>query len=371
DSRVTTFIEQLFLPSLVSLNLMLLPASFNAVTRLPSLPTICPRIKHLCINTYTDFFEQQALTIPDNIFQIVGGYSSLEHLDCNLLSEQSLLHVARMPSLQTLAIQLSGDFRPSSRFLQTMDDGPTFIDLHGLEITSPSYDVVGRFLKSSRLSIRTFKTQISGMDTVHNLFACLASQCLHDKLTKLSIVDFDSHGRDDHTQTIITMTHLRPLCAFKNLKHLSLMTTSLPLLDDADLQELAMAWPDMRYLELRRRETWSKPSRITLSGLVLLLKHCRHLMFVSLVIDATVVPVAISQVLSSEIRNTKITRLNLRNSLVDSPDVVAAILSDILPNLRNIITQFPSYAPGAQLQHERWEKVVALIRAASVTKSDS
>ncbi|KAH7906746.1 hypothetical protein BJ138DRAFT_1015725 [Hygrophoropsis aurantiaca] len=359
-----TFLRHLLRPSLVSLTLQLSPRTYRTMTDLQSLPITCPQIKQLSVYEPCPGQEESPIT-PDIISQIIRGCHHLQEVTCNRPSDHALHHMAQMASLKTLSIDLGllERFSPSHHFRGTLKIEFSFVALRAFTIKGPSFNSICQFLKRCRLPVRDLliSSDGDGDDTAHNLIACLPDQCLNDALVKLDIMDaqFDISSQSQG----FSIANLRPLCAFTNLSHFSISTICWSLLDDSGLEELAMAWPNLQYFQLMET-ILEKPSAITLSGLGALIKHCPRLGFISLVIDATVVPIATSLMLAFETRNTKITALDLGNSRIVSPELVAAFLYRIAPNLREIETSLSSTSEGER-RVKNWAQVEALMGDAS------
>ncbi|KAH7928585.1 hypothetical protein BV22DRAFT_969227, partial [Leucogyrophana mollusca] len=128
---------------------------------------------------------------------------------------------------------------------------------------------------------------------------------------------------------------IRPLFAFPNLTTLVLGFSITLWMDDNALEDMAKAWPRLQTLDITRFDGRGKTSGITFEGLFSLLRFCRDLKTLGIVIDATVIhPRWLTP--DETVQNTLIRKINVDNSVIKQPAYVAAILSAVLPSLSTI-----------------------------------
>lgn len=112
------------------------------------------------------------------------------------------------------------------------------------------------------------------------------------------------------------------------------------MLRDADLMEMALAWPRLRHLVIDHELfTDTRPCRpaTTLSGLLHLVRHCPDLRHVALDIDASSPNISLDTRPGGGACNAHIITLAMGSlSVIGDPIQVAAFLIDVFPNLRSL-----------------------------------
>lgn len=165
----------------------------------------------------------------------------------------------------------------------------------------------------------------------------------------------------------ITFDVFRPFLRFGNLTGLTISPRRGLSWDDEALNEISQCFSRMRSLNLGADYGCRDQSRITLAGLVPLLKNCPELSWLGIVIDTSVLPPAKEKPGGEEgIFNDHTNRLYLGDSKVDDTVRVVSFLSDIFPNLEHIITWLASMndRPLEQATYgSRWHEVAHLARA--------
>ncbi|KAH7930007.1 hypothetical protein BV22DRAFT_97142 [Leucogyrophana mollusca] len=116
---------------------------------------------------------------------------------------------------------------------------------------------------------------------------------------------------------------------------------------------MAKAWPRLQILDITRADSQGKTSGITFKGLLSLLRICRDLTTLGIVIDATAIQPH-WLIPDESIQNTLIRKINVNFSAIKQPAYVAAILSAALPNLL-AIRSGPVYVTGSPKYRRRWK----------------
>ncbi|PSR72268.1 hypothetical protein PHLCEN_2v11860 [Hermanssonia centrifuga] len=106
-------------------------------------------------------------------------------------------------------------------------------------------------------------------------------------------------------------------------------------MDNSAILELAKAWPALSTLRLGSNGSRAV-SRITLRGLDHIIKHCRDLRSLSIVINAQDPPTVLDDMPTC--CNKRITTINFADSLLSNPSDVVAYLSVLFPGLVEIQT---------------------------------
>lgn len=121
---------------------------------------------------------------------------------------------------------------------------------------------------------------------------------------------------------------------------------NIPDLNDEWLNGVAKAWASLRYLVLCGGHD---PPRITLAGLIALIKHCSHLHFFAIALQLIPVDPALL-----EGANINIFRLSLQTSTLtgDSASQFTRSLMGMFPNLKEI--DCSSASPSSGTGKDEW-----------------
>jgi hypothetical protein len=204
----------------------------------------------------------------------------------------------------------------------------------------------------------------------------LNARCSHTALTVLELDDsrrWPTHFSDEY---VISDDMFRPLLAFTNMAELTIYTPHAFGLGNEILRDIAASWIQLRSLRLGTLRGWAGRSRITLAGLIPLLSLPK-LERLNIVINASTVDYTLDMP-PTGLSNTKITQLFLADSVIQNAHSVAAFLSDVLPNVRQIhswnetVARNASVSPaGAKKYRVRWLEVATLIETiAKVRKQE-
>ena len=157
---------------------------------------------------------------------------------------------------------------------------------------------------------------------------------------------------------------LRPILAFVNLEDIKLSVSVDVSFDDSWLAGCATSCPRLRKLRI----TGFPPTATdvvlpTLEGVAILVRHCPRLDDLAIDFDASFPGLLlVDDVPAHGSCNTAIDTIDVRYSRISSPFVVAAILSQLFPNLRRITRK----------RHEeyelRWRQVEEALPVLSIAK---
>ncbi|KII86235.1 hypothetical protein PLICRDRAFT_164641 [Plicaturopsis crispa FD-325 SS-3] len=352
---------------------------------LSSLIPSCPNIKRFGVaNNVT----------PQLVADIASGdWADLESLTIGSLPAPSLLEISALPKLRELDFIWSstgagiGDLEP---------DGHRFSALRSLTITFEGMPALATLAEACipviglshwpSLEAITWTTanRLSG-DILHWLafFEKLKSNCSHDVLDSISVGEAYTIAEDYTHGDILTIDILDPLLSFRHLVTLECdMPGGFDLCDD-DVRDMADAWPALQSLDLSSRVGWRTRSRVTIRGIAHLVRACPRLLELGIVIDASVVDDCSKKDSGVHCQNEQIHALSLGNSEIADPVAVAALLSDILPNVRTVVSwdtkprlkkmslsqPDPSAVEIAQFQ-SKWRQVEGLIGAFATVRKD-
>jgi hypothetical protein len=128
--------------------------------------------------------------------------------------------------------------------------------------------------------------------------------------------------------TLSLQDALHPLFSLASLEDVHISAACVCDLDDSWVAQAAMAWPLLDHFSLFNRPKPIQP-RLTLTGLVPLIKYCPNLRYINMQIDAKPVPFALLE----DARNTSIQTINLQGSAIDKHLGVLRSLLRLFPNL--------------------------------------
>lgn len=311
---------RLFLgPKIKRLELPIKDANVGRLSLLLSLPRDFPKITDIEFFSYSP----RSQVIIDTISDTVCQWNQLERCRFdNQLARRAWTHLALMPQLREIDACIVED-------LQLSLPQPTFPALRKLVVQSKrlSYcadlvDHMGPNCPLETIILEHFDE--SDASTAERFIQALCASCSHLSLTKIHIIGADS-------EFIIREDMLRPLLVFKNITDIDIGWAPFELGNDF-VRDMAMAWPNLQSLRLTTL-IWNK-SHITLAGIIPLIS-LPDLERLGLVIDASIVDYSLDMP-PIGVSNEKITSLELGDSSIQNPHLVAAFISDVLPNVRSI-----------------------------------
>jgi hypothetical protein len=300
---------------------------------------------------------------------LILGQADLESLRIVMLTPVILAHVATWSKLRHLQIDSlsAGVIGPVA--------GSGLTHITNLSLFAENVMTLDQFLSLCRpYQLRQFLLGILRNELPPSSLWPQWQQCFQ------TLSRYCSSTLEDLRVSYQSINHatLLPLLDFRNLTHLW-MTCVFSDLDDARLSQMAQAWPYLQVLQLQSPASDIGQSRITLGGILPVLKYCPKLRELALTVDATCHPCANPPCTSHPeqpwlgVSNHNITILDVGNSVIDSAKDVAQFLSHILPNLEKIISFRFRYAPmEARITNEdiswmddcrsQWEDVVPMMR---------
>ncbi|KAH7908354.1 hypothetical protein BJ138DRAFT_1206883 [Hygrophoropsis aurantiaca] len=278
----------------------------------------------------------------------------LEILDCSLVNDSILSHLAQLPTLKDLSVELPA---PISN---TIASNKGFANLQTLRLEAWDIDIIISFLWSTQLSLDCLQIYLSPtseskplLSSPQQLFYCISNGLCHSSLTQIVI---EIWWHPEPIDAILDITTLRPLLLFSKLEHLRLNIVCSIDLNDENLMELANAWPRLQTLVFNEKFGWQRTSGITFQGLASLLRVCPLLDTLALSIDATRLGFASSTRPGEEFCNGKITTIYLGDSIIDNPTAVASILQGLFPSL-TAVAHCCAYRPDKTQYAPLWAEV--------------
>ncbi|KAH7929967.1 hypothetical protein BV22DRAFT_1116525 [Leucogyrophana mollusca] len=372
----TVFLRFIIGPSLVSCTIY--QTSGRAITIVPALGALCPFMKRIDLPA-----SQPSSRAKDIISDALCNWNNLESLKCGIITGKALLHIAGLPSLKALTFRIPTI--PTTFHGSSLGEG-AFPALESLTIFSynsrdPCFTAFFKALKTP-IHISSFWMTAGqyddgdpranpgnhdikpSVDVISESLVSLTSKCCAETLGSITIChDLEDLPIQFPANLAITFNTLRLLLPFRHLRTLNIDPSCAFSLDDAALAEMAIAWPNMEDLGLGTAYGWRAPSKITLQGLIPLLRNCPKLMYLGIVIDATVVPPRTKH--ESNIQHEWLQELVLADSPITKPAYVSAFLSDALSSIPLIsswdgeLTNFE----GAKKYRRRWAQVRKMMGA--------
>ncbi|KAI0367381.1 hypothetical protein BV20DRAFT_560788 [Pilatotrama ljubarskyi] len=300
------------------------------------------------------------------------------------LSYPSLLAVASLPSLRTLACGLDLDLEwwdDYDSFQHGGSAGPLFPRLKSLELQKgrrSSYASIAAFLKLVSSSSLT-SLRLSGYDDLAPPTPCrLRSLCksIVEHPSRRSLrelhITFGWRGSQSSPEFYFP-EDIAPLLQLSALRTVEIAGRCRVMVDDAFLEDVASAWPDIEVLGL----CWQSPNpidandssyeppplatldcpKITFRGLVHFVRRCPKLTELDLAVDMRAIPECDAAMKAGA---PSVAHLGLYGSVVTDPMRVASALSLIFPALKQIYAVSPSDVWDRVRKDHKW---MARIRA--------
>ena len=203
------------------------------------------------------------------------------------ITKEALHHLAELPHREVVDVRLPDTM--TERDVASLH--PTRFDeffpaLRELRLAHHfNLDVISRIVQhvhSSRLEIIRAVLEIDApLTTILPFLSVIRGLKNSDHIKHLSIQA--SIGEEDGASPF-TKEHLEPLFRLKSLTHLRLHLCCTFHFNDADLERVGRAWPNIRVLELGPNRT-QKDTQATLSALVPFAQHCPELHTLGFTLD--------------------------------------------------------------------------------------
>ncbi|EGO04079.1 hypothetical protein SERLA73DRAFT_158438 [Serpula lacrymans var. lacrymans S7.3] len=190
-----------------------------------------------------------------------------------------------------------------------------------------------RRLPMLRLALRLYAKRRSGSKDTCSMPLPIECQGVTSIIIRLPrILQFDSE-EVVHSDYAISFDDLKPVLTLHKIKYFTLDINYPFSLDNQQLKEPAMAWPELEILDLGATHGWRKPSAITLPGLLPLFQHCPNLKQLGIAIDASHLTYELP---TDGMQARNISCVEFSNSSIKAPAAVAAYLAYVMPQIREI-----------------------------------
>jgi hypothetical protein len=336
-------------------------------------PLLGPKLKHfsLQVGTGDGIFERvsvlaslkvhspflESLEVSDPTEQlssvISGTICSLQHLRVLKLGATSLTpecinHLSTLSNLTDLEVVIAENSviqapSPSSR-------ATLFPALQALVILTNLWATADAFFEAylQPSSLERVEFQVNETPTnahFHRLFTMMRKCCSLGSLTGITLspqtelADYITDNVNLLSTLVLDPSILHMLFAFANLEVLRIKTlTSFAKVDNALINDMALAWPGLKSLEIRHSPTSQHTTSVTIHGL-LSLASCSSLEQLFINIDPTIQD-ALPQLRQGQgLTSLCLVDLELGQSPIRDPYAVASFLSNVFP-LANIDTNY-------------------------------
>lgn len=306
-----------------------LTATHSTLSLIRSVDKMCPSLTTLSLNY--DGSDTQLLHAVSELVCKIGDIGSLS---ISGLTTPAVTCIASFTKLHTLKL---GGFKADDMLLLSDSSFPELSEL--ALTTEEDAGRIGEFIAIIRpKKLKTLALEILDGSCPsgewERYFRVVTSYCSG------TLEDLRAEEGDVVWDVIHTMerTAFEPLFALRQLRHFSVWCGSFCLGND-DLKQMALSWPRLRTLSIHSCSGLDySTSFITLNGLVPLLEHCPDLCELGIILDAaSVVPMPSPLARpGGGVSNHNIDSMTVGSSTIQDPRLVAAFLSDILPNLKEI-----------------------------------
>ncbi|KAH7902977.1 hypothetical protein BJ138DRAFT_236052 [Hygrophoropsis aurantiaca] len=271
-----------------------------------------------------------------------------------------MLHIASLPSLRTLEMV---DVKKESFKLmrQKALDAPIFQNLQSLAIQSDyppdCLSFIQAFQQKQLMRLTNFcmrtKKRFESSPILIFPLEILPSICMDSTLLSITIQE-PQYGNAHIPSNLDAISHLFVFC---NLMDLYLDVRNSFNLDDDDIKIMARAWPHLQ--SIRFGGDLRNERQISLNGVHSLLEYCPNLRALDIAIDVTV---GLSDLFKrkNRCRNFQIRDLVCHESHIENPFQVAAVISDIMPNV-DITTTTETSIPRLKKHRRRWSETRKLL----------
>lgn len=350
---------RLFLGSsrLTQLNVVLHGAEITALSLLPYIRDMHPNLTQ--VELEADF--ESPGRVDSAVSELVSGWHHLTKLECGNLTSSALAHLSSLATLQELHVGIQ-DIAP---IIVEPSRSATFPALRELTLNAPSLPHCTELLKliTSRVmeDLNLYPTSVDPPN-LHQFLKTIQN------FVSSTLQAVEVYGSETAIESIdpVKINILRPLFSFSDLTNIKIIADGGFDLDDDGIIELAMALPNLWHLDLVAEFNWPVVSRITLHGLISLVKYCPELHSLGIVVDATTFAIS-SDKPGGGAKCRDLHVVYFGNSRISDPPVVAAVLSDIFPNIEDIFAWDDDNLDDqhtdieAREYQQRWRQVQTLL----------
>ncbi|KAF8158660.1 hypothetical protein K438DRAFT_1686914 [Mycena galopus ATCC 62051] len=349
-------------------------ASAAHLSFLPTLARQCPGLTEVGI-ILDDEMELGGSSQNSCISLFVRGLGRLETLAMPYLDHAAMDHLAGLSTFTSLRLTHQLDTIPALK-LDTAAGRP-FTSLKSLNVTGKTVaaltDIILPMAHAPIDDLVAIFPNFTTSSTISQLYTILAATCSDGPLSGLTLRAYNGLGGPHpvaaHDASLVVHdAQLRPLFSFHDLTSIKLSAPAGFDLNDDAIGDIARAWPNIRTLQLVASDHAHVQSNMTLGGLLHFARYCPKLTSLSISLDATVVPTFeplktnTKQKERKRVRQARLSELDISQSPIGEPLVVAAFLSSIFPKLRFVSTDYHRNPSDNHIAlREGWEAVEAAL----------
>ena len=351
------FIPLFLAPKLVSLSFA--PANVPdtiSLSVLSSLVNFCPALKDLNFPIHDENVnEEHRRTISSAICQWKG----LRSVRVTDLTPKALEHLATIQSLQTLSFSsLRGATRTYDEHLSITirNRARGYPALRSLSISCRTMEMAIAFARLLSCSpVEELEIQVEDCcyaPAWRELFRTISRHLNGISLKRLILEEKGnvlSNSQSAHSEI-----ELDVLTVFSNIRFVHVQPSFGIQLTSDTANRLAVAWPQIKHLELGTRCPLSK-TITTPRDLIPFARYCPNLQFLGIVFDARSVHLRSLNPDGSPFSNN-LTSLSVGDSPIDDPNLVAAFLSSIFPTISSVAA-----ACEDENAYDMWTEVEGLL----------
>ncbi|KAJ7474979.1 hypothetical protein FB451DRAFT_1558182 [Mycena latifolia] len=326
----------------------------------PTLAVKCPSLICLCIYMDKSYDAATLKVVSDFVRSLVR----IQELGVTSLDQDAFKHLGGLTSLTVLRLEdpkvpwtsaLPIDAATSPQHMYS-----SLAALYFGETTT--VDRITAFINIiSNAQLKKLQFELlddpGPSDAIGRLYSALTTHCSHDSLQDISMRGAWPSLSASMDQYRIHGATLRTLFCFVNMVSVELHQCSGFDLDDADIFDMACAWPRLESLSLTGFSDLSpEQPRVTLQGLYAFAQHCPSLQYLGMNFNATVpleLPVRSLSSVSLEL-------LDVWYSPIRTPSAVAAFLTNIYPqaDIELFDVHHPTGTDYEELENlDRWAEV--------------
>ncbi|KAJ6491992.1 hypothetical protein C8R45DRAFT_867506 [Mycena sanguinolenta] len=323
--------EMMLSPRLTSLSLSALFSN----TSISVIPRTCPTLKNLDVY-YAEFADDRGGPV---LSSCIRDLHSLECVEITVPDLPSLEHLGQLPGLTSLTAKLPDDL--PLRLVAPL----RFIALRSLVLRYKIEPVTDFFQRCSGVPLEDIAVDLDPCPTtaaIDKLWTALREGCSHSSLLSLAIDIEDYDPPETGDAYMINVQSFRILFCFVNLTSVSIASSVGFDVDDQDMKELVLAWPQIEVLRLQLTP-WHTQLRqepeLSLRCLGVLAEQCQSLTDLEITLDATFIPEPDPKVRTRPVSQSALRNLGVGKSPIVPPTLhVTRFISAIFPSVSELTT---------------------------------
>lgn len=336
---------------------LMLPKSMDELTIILNRGDVPSRISALSvleectIKRFTCHYDHRA---AGRVSDVICSQTNLQFLVAWEITAEVWVHLVRQTNLQQLELHHDG---PIPRLSDKGFSALRHLRIMDADVRSVIH-LVSTFDRPKLEALSLGMNSGISQQEWERLSTTLVAQLAQDHLTELTLWHWEEHGPgdDDLRQMSIKSDVLRPLLAFGLLT--SLVLVGWWDIDDGFTSELSQALPALERLTLHSNAIGPPPRRprATLLSLLSLARHCPHLSSIGIELNAVV------EDQYELFPNRSVESLDVCCSPIDDPEIVAAFIGTIFPNVSSGLMY---HVDVFEEYEERWDEVAEILQATS------